>query len=274
MEAQFTIELQRNGAGWWKWMKMRWLIGRVHHFNLPGGWKELTTAQFLKIAMLMRKGLPAKETEILAVYGLSGLPKFAYFLLKAEDVYIHLVPRIKWLYEPISLKISHLKTMCKHYHGHLGKLKGLSWKQYMLAEIMVKQYAETRSIDALRKLAAVIFCSRMSEPPKDVLAFELRQEEMEKRYELFKRVPVDVLFVAYLNYVGNRNALMEEFDNLKPKPGQAKAAGQPDFHKLMLELSNGPFGDYEKTELEPVENVLKLLDVQLGEKPSNPVNND
>jgi hypothetical protein len=103
----------------------------------------------------------------------------------------------------------------------------------------------------------------------------LKEENQAKRFALFKTLPEHVIFAAYLNYLGLRNSFILGFKNFYPSvktKGTEGGEQEPtDWQALIINISNGPFGDYQSTSMEPIGNAMKYLDLQAQKVKKTPV---
>jgi hypothetical protein len=273
---EFTLEASFNNVGWLRKQLIKFLLwGWQFTVKLPEDWQEMSLNQYLVVCKELLQEKPKHVTHSAILLQLLSINKYAKSLVGADDAYTFLLPCLDFLQMPIVLDEPKVKRLKGSYFGPGKNLLGLCLKQYGLAELLCQRFMETKDKELLIHLAVLLYPCTVFQPRKQELFESLKEENQAKRFALFKTLPEHVIFAAYLNYLGLRNSFILGFKNFYPSvktKGTEGGEQEPtDWQALIINISNGPFGDYQSTSMEPIGNAMKYLDLQAQKVKKTPV---
>jgi hypothetical protein len=273
---EFTLEASFNNVGWLRQQLIKFfLMGVRFTVRLPEQWQELSMNQFLIVCRELMLEQPKPKSQASILMRLLPVNKYAKNILSSDEAYTFLLPCLAFLETPVELDHPKVKRLKGEYLGPGKKLLGLSLKQYGLAEMLCQRFAQTKDKTLLVHLAVLLYACNELQPNKDDIFEALKEENQAKRFEIFSALPEQVIFAAYLNYLGLRNVFIKDYKNfypaIKTNSTEGGEAEPTDWQALIIGISNGPFGDYESTSLEPIGHVMKYLDMEAKKNTKAPI---
>ncbi len=221
--------------------------GKKKPIEIPSKWDELDAAKFSQIAPVVIEGINEHETLARLFKIMTGIPNYMLKGLITDESSHAALMSIEWMFKDFYLKKSKYPTL---FFGLLkGPSDGLSnvtCRNFFLGEHLFKAILRKKQWQHLDTFLATIY---FSDKNKDA---SFAPENSWK----FKLLPKSVKVAAFYNYVGLR-ADMENRYPLAFNGGDGNS--KADHQGLILSISGGKFGDREKTEKEPIPNVLKYL---------------
>ncbi len=244
-------------------------------FKFPENWDELKDRHLISIAKV--QDLPEDQGHIIMFKEIAGLSWLWIGLhLPGDEFYSQCVSNLllPLLEKPIMKKGIMMKTV-RGFTGMDDSFKNLSWGRWCLVDAFYTSWIGGNA-ESLDTLCALIYT------PKDTLVFKLTHKgndwqnhvNADRFIPMWKKKPIELKVAIAMHYGALRTSVIGSYKNLFPNKKQdpandfnkSKKQTPVDYHALTISLSGGPFGNREKTEEEPVHNILKYLDMRAKEQ--------
>lgn len=225
------------------------------NLSVPASWDELSETQLQRIAILFNTAKPSAEFDLKVFYILLNI-KWWQFVQKAR---IRMALRVfpmsdirnsfTFIYEkndrtifPPFLKIGKLKTGTgKLFFAPQNRIANLTADEFSVADDLHIKWRETKNIEYLQYLAAVLYTRTKTRPDFD-------KNQLHDNALLFKKIPVKQLLAMEIAYFGCKNNLVKRFPKVfpKPVPGAAPPKKKYGFGKVILSMAKGDLSKVEK----------------------------
>lgn len=233
---------------------------------VPNSWDKMEEKQFQKIAFLFN----TSDTNILfyvrLFFLLTGV-KWWQFSKKAK---IRTVLRICPLsdlqknYEyvfnennrTIFPKVLRIK---KHrFFPPQNKIANLSADEFAVADDLHIKWRETKDIEYLQYLAAVLYTKTKNRPVFD-------KNDLHENVKPFLKVPVENLFAIELAYFGCKNSIVKRFPKAFPKSSKksSKSNKSYGFSKVILSMARGDLSKLESIKRVNIYSFLEQFEEDL-----------
>ena len=221
------------------------------NINIPQQWNDLNSRQLKKIVGYFNNVKPGKQLDILLFFALADTKW--YQLKKTLEIFIifvnipisELKRHFKFLYEKTDLT-KFIATIAG-LEAPANRIGNITIDEFAHAEDFYLNYHKTNNAEYLKYLAAVLY----RETKKHGRRTSFYKEELFKRAGYFDGVDANSLLSVLRAYQGSRQYLIDQFPKVFPKrkPSAKKTNQKPSggLGDLILDLSAGKFGDYEKT---------------------------
>jgi hypothetical protein len=180
--------------------------------------------------------------------------EYVWKLIATDDV-MDALPSLEWVFEKeTDQRTSLVKEFTlgkQRYEGPRILLGGLVWKQMQLADAICDRFVKTKDENLLTHLAAVLYIDADSR-------FNHRNNSVNKRIEKFEKLPNDLKYAIYVNYVHLRESFYKQFE--LPE-SELETKGRPDWDNVTLSVAEGgSLGPFDKVELTPANIVMKFFE--------------
>lgn len=229
----------------------------------PESFDELTPKQLAFFALLTLKRKSRNEIFRTVGYRFSSIPFWYYFKLnRIQQSFIE--DKYEFLMEEFTMKswkFPKVKSRFNVYYGPEGPLKNTSGAEFAYADKYFSAYAKSKDIKDLNRFIACLYRDAttggnwlidMREP------FEFRK--IESNAKKIRKVPMEIKYAIYLNYIGVRADMVKSFPNVFNNKNQSKAKsfGWPG---IFYELSGDKLGKEEEVQNKFIWNLLAIMEM-------------
>lgn len=215
---------------------------------LPKSWNELTNRQLERLALLFNTTKPSVKFDLEILYILLDI-KWWQYLEKAK---IRIVLRNitmseirknydfiyakndRTIFNPF-LKPKTYNLKPKTYFAPQDRLANLTADEFAVADDLHIKFSETKNIEYLQYLAAVLYTPTKKRP-------EFDKNELHEKAILFKKVPIEKLLAMEITYFGCKNNIVKRFPKVFPKTQSAASSAKNKsygFGKVILSMAKG-----------------------------------
>jgi hypothetical protein len=201
--------------------------------NLPTGWNEISTEQFIKVARVLSSGEPSFHGKIKLLWILSDLPARKFVKIPIEETSSRF-DQINWVTELIIEKafFPHLNWFFKKHNGPKDLLQRLTLNQFIYADLHLSNFLSSKDIKELDLLIACLFNNKFD------------PETYETHAKKFQRLHINSKQAILVNFTGMRTAFAQLYPacfNKSEEKGGIPSVLNP-WDKLKDELSGPKFG--------------------------------
>jgi len=240
-------------------------------YAIPENYNELSKSKLLKICKLLQTGGETMHVKVALVLLNFSRTIFrsprSFARLRAIPTeyltYIAYNPILNWVYAPAALsnyKINCFKFRLKKYYGPYDDMLNISISEFIECSMYYEAYIESliaqKPDDKLLDcLLAVLF--RRARPLFNLEKFrsdfeiDCRQKNnlfrFNKRVKLFTKLKPELKMALFLQFDGAYNSYGSAFPNAFGSKSDTKDTQS--WIRLLMTISGGIFGDYEKTQI-------------------------
>lgn len=230
-------------------------------FNIPGTWNELSDSQLKKVAKLCFSKLPSLFFDYALLKILLKIKWYKFKLRRRFLVLLKVMSlseiktHYKDFYETQNLTrfISSVKIKEVKYNAPSDRLGNISIGEFSVLEDLYLGYLNTKDdssknygYDYLLYITAVLYTSN-----KNGTRPFFNKELLANKVKTFKKVEKEIVYAGFLSYMGCRDyiASLPKYALIFPKSknNTKKMPTSSGIGDLILSMSAGTFGDYDKT---------------------------
>lgn len=230
-------------------------------FNIPGTWNELSDSQLKKVAKLCFSKLPSLFFDYALLKILLKIKWYKFRLRRRFLVLLKVMSlseiktHYKDFYETQNLTrfISSIKVNGINHFPPSDRLGNISIGEFSVLEDLYLGYLNTKDdssknygYDYLLYIIAVLYT-----PDTNGTRAVFNKELLQKKAKAFQKVKKEIVYAGLLSYMGCRDyiASLPKYALIFPKPKSSpkKTPSSSGIGDLILSMSAGTFGDYDKT---------------------------
>jgi hypothetical protein len=236
-------------------------------YSGPSAWSELTATNLIYLGRIFSLPVQNEITTYYTIAKLFGVPLKLFLKLKPFQK-IQLQPLLSWLMKKNSLNkwlIKCVRAGTVLLYGPADQLADMTAEEFMYCEGVYERWEQTEDATCLDTLFAILYRKKAFFTGERAV---FRAEKLKKAEARTKRVKPWLKRAIAINYAGCRNLIIERHPNIwrtatEEMPGAAgKPFGYTNWVSIILDMSGGKFGDYEKTLKTNIWLVLAELEKQ------------
>lgn len=234
----------------------------------PSAWNELGKKDLLNWASVMSTGYELADARAMLAYLLFNIPVGLYKYLKQRNSRT-IGQKTSWLFKRNKLDTWLIPFIWKgifKYYGPKSKLSNLTLKEYSLTEHCYEQFANTKNIEYLDTLAAILYRPQRFWSIDTDIRRALTTYGYIKRAKRFKKLPIGLKYAIYLNYEGCRNFIIDHNPDVfssKSQSGQQSKVNITQWSKILESAAGGKFGTIAETKESNLHEFLSELGAQI-----------
>lgn len=249
--------------------------GKLHRYNIPLKWNDLTEKQLLLWAWICLQKLSLDHALRAAFMKLCGIPEKFFFRLPDSELQKQ-AHKLKFLFGKNRLNnwiIRKFRFRGVTYYGPANNLANLTIKEFRRTEIYYQHYLRSHDKKHLRLLAATLYRPKCKTVADDDVREDLKEISVHrhaKRFEGWKvgrfriwQLSPAVLHATLLNYEGCRTVIQEAFPKIFVKGSAGAKSEVFDFIEIIDTVAGGALGDARATEGTNLIRFLKHLTRQI-----------
>ena len=251
--------------------------------KLPTDWREMTASQMMRVVEVAFDGRliePQRRARMLRKLLIRGWwdvrAQWALYLAPADHLAV-VASRLQYLSASFRTPTWHIEVINGRNGQKLvapqGLMLNVTLEEFALAERMAERYQKTGDIEDLERLITVLYRPTL----KDLRRADPRQPLSLSRIGDYDRIvtaaPKRMKLAIWVNYQGNRNALMDYFPRLFPRidpqeraPDTSEQKSGKLWDRLHLQLAGTTLGTSDRVKQQPIWDVLAYMDEKLQEQ--------
>ncbi|MHB8209071.1 hypothetical protein [Mucilaginibacter sp.] len=241
-----------------------------HHYIAPANWDEMTKYHLLAWAKVIGTNMTIVRAKRFLFILMFRIPKLnaATIPLSQLNQQVH---RVNFLFKRNRLQkwlIPSIYHFCLKYYGPKNQLANLTVEEYKLTELCYEQYQNTKNIEYINTLVAILYRPRRYFNIDNDIRCSLTNYGYIKRAKRFKNLSLKLRYAIYLNYEGCHNFIIDNNPDVFNMSG-SKVSVQKQltpWSKIIESAAGGKFGTMKETKSSNLHEFLSELGSRIREQ--------